>query len=754
MPEFKRSIRIDADGTATYERRVVIPGADGMPATERTIEQKRTDAAVLLPSSGTLTVLPANCRIHHTHERRTVIVTEDAPAVRTVQWDTTGEYYDDLRNNLRAGDAHRRFGETRAAFANRLVQQQTFRLAFPYVVKCFQFVDGRFSTMSLWYQCSPITDARTELLVSNLPNQQPENHEVCLPHDVRDLGKPGGEALAIAATIQEIEREFWGSWWNQDLLDDSFVDARRMPEVASPWEWERTSRVDPLFVLRMPWRSAECTVGQEVQRLLMGRSDVHDDRDAAGIFDICARRMQAADPWDAAPRPTEMRVRVSPAQTIALNDAQTLAHGDILTLPALVWDAVPDGGEYAVEWFSIAEGNGDRLVKLEGIEQPLRLVIGTVLVRGIHHRARSVPPEQVVTVAGVTLGPKALCRFVGRQWPEDEGAWQVMQNARVDTSGAIAIAVGDEDEYPIWRIIGEHGALYPGVEVRPAEAVDAAGRLMIETFQFRDGTTIAWGDVVCDSGGHGSTIQCFLPIAHGDVGHRFLATDMGEYVFEDAHGGLERTLCILPKEPIMRARSGRVRIRVGGQTSCRCVGIRTVQRITPRFADGTRYVDLSGGIRHLFGGRSVPHCTLTAVPRAPRATVPDASLTNGTAPTPENGVRCINPGALVGTDRQGWTIHVGDRVRTSECSSDSDARQFVARHQDHIYTVVHLGEHWSGNWCYLDAGLDLQQRVRDENVVGFHAIPHGLRTDPTWWARLVWAQVSVCTRVTDDARRS
>ncbi|MBI2482976.1 hypothetical protein HYV74_02220 [Candidatus Uhrbacteria bacterium] len=107
--------------------------------------------------------------------------------------------------------------------------------------------------------------------------------------------------------------------------------------------------------------------------------------------------------------------------------------------------------------------------------------------------------------------------------------------------------------------------------------------------------------------------------------------------------------------------------------------------------------------------------------------------------------RCVNPGAVVGTDREGNELRVGDLVRVRLVSSDSSSRARELDFASQVFVIVHWGSNVN-KWVYLRAHMDLGQCVAN-TTVGAEKIPEAFRRDPSWWVSLCWAKVSDCTRL-------
>lgn len=107
-------------------------------------------------------------------------------------------------------------------------------------------------------------------------------------------------------------------------------------------------------------------------------------------------------------------------------------------------------------------------------------------------------------------------------------------------------------------------------------------------------------------------------------------------------------------------------------------------------------------------------------------------------------VELVNPGKVVGTDKNDRAVKIGDRVRVHEIYHESPKRAHELAKQGVIFTVVH--KITALDYALMDAGEDVGQIVW-EHLAGFAHIPPHLQRDPAWWARLALAGLKNCERV-------
>lgn len=602
-----REIRVVEDGTATYERRLTLPARGDAPARERVVETKRVDAAAL-EEAWALPILPPRCVTIRQGDRRAVVVTQDPPQVRTIQWALAEFAMEDFFARWRASGIHRLLGITHDEFERRLEEQREFRLAFPYLVKVFAFTDNVLEETFLFYRTAPITAETDVLCVANLPNSYPD-YALCLSTDNREEIVGNGE-LSMAEAIANVEREFWGSAWNEHSTEEFLALAEEVPEVSSPWAWEHASAVDPLFVLRVPWRSTEWTLRDVLAKLLQGDAD--DSR--ADTFERFVRRIRAADSYDGVSRRVLAGIRSSSAADLVIPSG-TLRIGDALEFDRGCFPECRDGGRFAVEWFSVPV-HEQRYAKLVGLDAPVAITDSSShdLRDGIAWHPQAASEDTRVTAGGMTIEPGVICRVT------DEGAWpnlpDVFRISRVrrDVSGAIHVqylSAEDEDEdereYDLFTVIGTGAELFPGLQCFPKEEVGPDGFLTSGLFTLADGSVVRVGDRFWHREWESPrqisehTVNGIQPRArdgetnaHGEdmyCRHAFASVGGQEVWFEGADGELADDLVRIPNEPIREVHVGGRRVACGARVRYRGAW-RIVEAFTAPFSDGERFMRL------------------------------------------------------------------------------------------------------------------------------------------------------------------
>lgn len=402
-PTERKQIVIGDDGSATYTRTAILPGAtETDPPRTRDMETRKVDLDALFPEEGQLILYPHGCRYAKRHGAITVFAIEAPPQVRSLNWRADGASYREIANALlRSPPRGRRPNETEAAFLERLQRQASFRIALPYLIFIVRFNGPQVDRTHLFFRTAPLRDGNDELYRSNLPNQNAG--ELCLTHRAKTLSS----SLTMAEATGILLEEFWMGSWNSDWLTHFLAFGARNPSVESPWDWELASTKDPSFVLRLPWEPTGETLGSFVRKQLAETAET-------STFDAMVRRVQAADAWTGTRAPQD-RLRNSPSSALALQSGP-IRIGQYLIARAATLSQLAVDGHWAIQWFGLADASGGRDIKLDGIDRPLPLIRGNRLLPGLEVSDR--PPTPPPTLDGTILKQGT------RIWFHDRSLWE------------------------------------------------------------------------------------------------------------------------------------------------------------------------------------------------------------------------------------------------------------------------------------------------------------------------------------------
>ncbi len=194
--------------------------------------------------------IPPGVRFLIHREPASLVVLEEPPQVRTVQWIDDGSVEP--------------FGEQ--------ADYRRVRLAFPYIVIVAVFMGGVLTTRTqCFYRTAPLTGKHDRLFFPNLYNVNYYENMPCW----LCLQKLDGIAPAHSwrEKVEAIRRHFWGAafnrsaslnpetsyWWCMKKLD---------PRISSLQEWEAATQRQPLFPLQIPWMALDQTLGESMERMM------------------------------------------------------------------------------------------------------------------------------------------------------------------------------------------------------------------------------------------------------------------------------------------------------------------------------------------------------------------------------------------------------------------------------------------------------------------------------------------------------
>jgi hypothetical protein len=179
-----------------------------------------------------------------------VLVIEEKPQTRTVCW-----LADDSPVPFGSGAVYR-----------------TARLAFPFIVNAVLFRAGALTGyQQCFFRTEPLRLSTDALLLPNLHNVADGyglRCWLCLTGLQADLS-----ALSWRDKVSAIRQHLWGGAFNRSSEVHegmSYWSAMRGidPRIESLDAWERTSREDPFFPLRVAWRPSGTTVAQVMDGLM------------------------------------------------------------------------------------------------------------------------------------------------------------------------------------------------------------------------------------------------------------------------------------------------------------------------------------------------------------------------------------------------------------------------------------------------------------------------------------------------------
>jgi hypothetical protein len=180
----------------------------------------------------------------------TLVVIEEPPQVRTIQW-----IDDDSTEPFGDGATYRRA-----------------RLAFPYIVIIAVFMHGLLTTRTqCFYRAAPVARRDDHLFIPNLYNVDDREDMPCWLCLKKLDGITG--AHSWGEKVEALRRHFWGATFNRSATLDRFksywwkmkgLDRR----ISTLDRWEAASKKTPLFPLDVPWVPHRQTLGETMDLML------------------------------------------------------------------------------------------------------------------------------------------------------------------------------------------------------------------------------------------------------------------------------------------------------------------------------------------------------------------------------------------------------------------------------------------------------------------------------------------------------
>jgi len=208
-------------------------------------------------------VLPKNCR-HFSFtpwNNNVCLVIEQSPVTRSVRVDL------DLSFSL---ESLKQEGKVEAyGYKNYKLGKppHVLRLAFPYVIFIIDLTfDLRYGRCRVFYRTAPLTSVHDFLLKSNMLNVE-ANGTMCIRgHEsdkaIESLG-PLQEKVTLSERIDHVLNRVWLNNFNRDY-HSSHMMYKDVPQIGNLLEWQYFSKVDPMFVFKVPWFQHERNLFVEI----------------------------------------------------------------------------------------------------------------------------------------------------------------------------------------------------------------------------------------------------------------------------------------------------------------------------------------------------------------------------------------------------------------------------------------------------------------------------------------------------------
>ncbi|HBK34651.1 MAG: hypothetical protein UU08_C0002G0036 [Candidatus Uhrbacteria bacterium GW2011_GWE2_40_58] len=211
--------------------------------------------SVLQPvSSGN--VVPLGCRLCLTEGDQTIFVIEQPPMIRRLTWNTDPEDWERLQSQGLV---------ERWKWTQQEATKTLFDVALPYVLFFLRFRHDQFETGQVFFRTHPLMSATDPLFQCGLVSQKG------FFFSVDSFEREHGMDVAMRAT--QILESFWAQTFGKDRSD--LVSTHpRVPQIQSPWEWERASTQEAAWIFKAPWTAHTLDVSRTTHSLILeGESD-------------------------------------------------------------------------------------------------------------------------------------------------------------------------------------------------------------------------------------------------------------------------------------------------------------------------------------------------------------------------------------------------------------------------------------------------------------------------------------------------
>lgn len=199
-------------------------------------------------------LIPSGCKIAYTKGKRTVLLIEQSPQVRTINvHDVLVSIHDEAK-----------------AASTKGTEIYRFTLAFPYVYFLIAFDDGKYNRHQTFFRNSPLTSVNEHVYFAPLPNifrdEDGRYGAMCMGrHALKHIADQNTVSRQVDAAI--------GAFWQTPFSND--LGTGNYDSYFGSWgQWQQKTKEDPLFVLNIKWNNGK-TVKGVVQTMLDHRKMNH-----------------------------------------------------------------------------------------------------------------------------------------------------------------------------------------------------------------------------------------------------------------------------------------------------------------------------------------------------------------------------------------------------------------------------------------------------------------------------------------------
>jgi hypothetical protein len=249
MTETRKEIRINEyytnDLTATYENNFDGESKPIERKSQLTTERYLSKLANFFykEPKGEFELIPPSCRFLKSGNQGTVVVIEEAPAIRSIR--VNKDMYNEAEALKSKGDWEK-FGYENFLFENK--RPYTFMLAIPFVVHIMLLKNNSWDIIQgkVFLNTRPLMGMADTLLLPPFLNIG-GNINICFGEEVHN-----GPQAGLGRQIDHIIRTFWGATFNSDYIDH-YLSYSEIPGVCDYFTWQYYTKTNPMFIYSADW---------------------------------------------------------------------------------------------------------------------------------------------------------------------------------------------------------------------------------------------------------------------------------------------------------------------------------------------------------------------------------------------------------------------------------------------------------------------------------------------------------------------
>jgi len=323
------------------------------------VARRLVRASEAMPDGGFFPVLPEGCRFVRHNSTYDVYVVEQPPQVRTIAW--TYNVLSDWES-VAARGALRKFGLTEKDKTRRL-----FHLAFPYTVFAFVVGNEGVTDIRAYFRVDPLQTETDFLLKASLTNCYGDNwgkpQSICMGNDAPTAGRRNEGAKLVEGMIGH----FWQSVFNDHIPTQYDSYRSRIPQLATIFDWEYSSRIDPNW----PMRATGWQFANTLDRVLANWSG--EAQSEGTLFNDLVRRIQAAKEWREDTDGDGSDLVPSPSLSVLVGDEVWQTGDELVATQDQSESGIKMGQTVKVKYFYEPDGSEKRFARLEGLAKPVLL---------------------------------------------------------------------------------------------------------------------------------------------------------------------------------------------------------------------------------------------------------------------------------------------------------------------------------------------------------------------------------------------